>query len=78
MGGGSDEGRADLRTFLRANMLDGEESGRVTMRASDLLDEICDLVGIWIRDDTPDDPARTLTFVEVLDHFGLTEADLKP
>lgn len=36
-----------LRDYLVANMLDGDDGGNLTMRASTLMDEVCYLVARW-------------------------------
>jgi hypothetical protein len=36
--------KSKLREIIRANLFDGDESGRVTMDISNLLDEVVDIV----------------------------------
>jgi hypothetical protein len=42
--------KADLRAYLRANMLDGDEGGVVAMSAADLLTEVTDLTEQWLAE----------------------------
>ena len=44
--------QAGLRTYLRANMFDGDEGGTATMPIGLLLDEVCQHVAMWIMDET--------------------------
>jgi len=48
------ENLSDYRAYLRANMFDGDEGGKVTMGIRDLLDEIIELTTDFL-DDGEDD-----------------------
>lgn len=41
---------ADVRDYLRANLLDGDEGGTLTMSARDLLDEVEEAVVETIKE----------------------------
>jgi hypothetical protein len=42
--------RADLREYLTANMLDGQEAGRITFDATAFLNEVVDNVMAWLAE----------------------------
>lgn len=48
---------ADLRGFIRANMLDGDETDTRTFFGYDLLDEVVDWVARWLGDPAGTPPA---------------------
>ena len=48
--GAIDPKNKSLRDYLRSNMLDGDEGGTITMGASALLDEVIDIVLLWMND----------------------------
>lgn len=42
--------RAGLRGYIVANMMDGDDGGRITMDANVLADEIVEIAGYWLDD----------------------------
>jgi hypothetical protein len=42
----------ELREYLVANMFDGDDGGRVTMACSTLVDEVVEIVSLWLEDKT--------------------------
>ena len=62
-----------LRDYLLSNMFDGDDGGSVTQQIGPLLDEVCELVALWLVQQTgaedavesyygasPQSPSRTL------------------
>lgn len=39
---------SNLREYLVANMFDGDDGGTTTMKTSALLDEVTELVAMWL------------------------------
>ena len=44
----SDSTETGLRAYLRANMFDGDEGGSTTVKSGHLLDEVTELVALWM------------------------------